>query len=109
MFESGDHRIRKIWFSKNGLTILNKRLMLVKKRFNITTIREMVQLCLKYSLSRDNNLCVIVGFKNKKQINDSLSTKGHISEKNINFIRNIFVDINEEIGTFTDFKKEKNV
>jgi len=105
-FGIGDHRIRKAWFENRGLSILRDRMATIKSHFGIKTTRGMVQLCLKYVLSRDESVVPVVGFKNKGQIEDSLSTSGHLNQKDVSFIRNAMKGINEEIGAFTDFDKE---
>ena len=105
-FQIGDHRIRKAWFGEKGLTILKNRIAIIKERFGITTTKELVQLCIKYCLSRDDSACVLVGFKNKKQIAESLSTHGYLKKTDLEFIKNVFRGVSEEIGEFTNFKKE---
>ncbi len=101
-FPVGDHRIRKGWFRSRGLRILHERLNAVKEEFGLKTSVDLVQLCVRYCLSRDARACVLVGFKNKYQIQESLSARGQLNEDDIEVIKQIFEGVQKEIGEFTD-------
>ncbi len=106
-FSSGDHRSRKVWFGKKGLTILNSRLDQIKARFVCETTSDLVQLAIKYCLSRSKLACVLVGFRNSNQIRESLSTEGYLSQEECDYIRKVFDGVGDEIGKFIDFKGEQ--
>lgn len=100
VFCSDDHRSRKKWFGKEGLLALRKRLAIVKKEFNCVTTSDLVHLFIKYCLSRSTNVCVLVGFRDPRQIRESLSTHGQLNNEECQRLRKIFDGINEEIGNF---------
>ena len=102
-FSMGDHRNRKAWFREKGLRLLRERLAKIKDRFGCKTTRDLVQLSIKYCLSRSKSACVLVGFRNASQIKDSLSTKGYLTEEEGRFIGDVFNGIDDEIGDFINF------
>ncbi len=105
VFSSNDHRSRKAWFGSKGLSVLKSRLAIVKKEFNCNSTAELVQLFIKYNLSRSTNVCAVVGFRNLCQIRESLSTKGRLDRDQCQMLREIFEGISEEIGDFITIRK----
>lgn len=73
-FSEGDHRSRKIWFKKEALKVISSKLTALGERFKCRSTKDFVSLAVKYCLSRDENAVVFVGFKNKEQIAQTLST-----------------------------------
>ena len=107
-FSQEDHRSRKPWFGEKGLKVLKGRLAKIKDRFGCETTRDLVQLAIRYCLSRSETACVLVGFRNASQLRDSLSTEGYLTESECLFIREVFDGIGDEIGEFIDFKAGGN-
>lgn len=101
-FSLADHRSRKVWFKEKGLTVLRSRLAQIKSRFGCQTTQDLVQLAIKYCLSRSESACVVVGFRNASQIRESLSTEGYLSQEECNYIRKVFEGVRDEIGEFID-------
>jgi len=99
-FSSGDHRSRKDWFESKGLTVLKERLTIVKQEFNCITTKDLVQLAIKYCLSRSENACVLVGFRTADQLRESLSTSGRLTKSQCEMLRKIFIGVADEIGDF---------
>jgi hypothetical protein len=96
-FSKGDHRSRKVWFTDDGIRILSETLSLIGKRFNCTSTKDFVHLAMKYSLSIDRNAAVFVGFKDKQQIEESLSTKGVLSAGEQRQLRLMIQDAKNQI------------
>ncbi len=100
IFERGDHRRQKRWFSSDGLRILHKRLAPIKERFG-GSLEDMVRVALQYCLARSANSCVVVGFKNPQQVEMNLAASHRpLSADDVRFIQNVMAGINEEIGDF---------
>lgn len=104
-FSKEDHRNRKKWFQKDGLSLLKKRLEIIKNKFECKSVKDHVQLAIKYCLSRNETACVLVGFRNEMQIRESLSTSGYLTKEECEYIRNVFQGINEEIGPFLEIEE----
>lgn len=104
IFSMGDHRNRKTWFKEKGLRILRSRLSEIRGKFYCKTTKNLVQLAIKYCLSRSKTACVLVGFRNPGQLRESLSTEGHLSKGECDFIRKQFEGVGNEIGKFVDFE-----
>lgn len=99
-FSPGDHRNRKPWFKDKGLSVLKSRLAIIKEKFDCKNTSDLVQLAIKYCLSRSQTACVLVGFRNADQVQESLLTEGYLSHEEYQYIREAFQGINEEIGKF---------
>jgi len=104
-FSHEDNRNRKPWFNEKGLTVLKKRLDKIGKKFNCISVEDYVQLAIKYCLSRCDSACVLVGFRNEKQIKESLSTTGYLTQEECDYIRRIFQGVSEEIGPFIELSE----
>lgn len=103
-FSQGDHRSRKVWFREKGLAILKSRLVQIKTKFVCETTKDLVQLAIKYCLCRSKLACVLVGFRNANQLQESLSTEGYLSQEECSYIRKVFDGVGNEIGKFIDFE-----
>lgn len=101
-FGPEDQRSRKAWFKEKGLTILKSRLAKIRKRFGCQTTGDLVQLAVKYCLSRSRSACVLVGFRNAGQLREALCTRGYLGQRDCDDIREIFHGISAEIGEFID-------
>jgi aryl-alcohol dehydrogenase-like predicted oxidoreductase len=102
VFSSGDHRSRKVWFRENGLEVLRSRLAQIRSRFGCRTTQDLVQLAIKYCLSRSKSACVVVGFRNASQVRQSLSTEGYLTQDECSYIKKVFDGVRDEIGEFID-------
>ena len=94
-FSAGDHRSRKAWFRAKGLSALRTRIATVKREFACCTTEDLVQLALRYSLSRSVRACVVVGFRSADQLRSSLSTTGSLSPAECARLREIFGALGE--------------
>ena len=103
IFPPGDHRERKVWFQKKGLTVLKAKLAQIQERFGYGT-QNLARVAIQYCLARSQMACVVVGFKTPEQIETNLAAADKpLSKEDMEFIQNVMADINEEIG---DFYKE---
>lgn len=105
VFGPGDHRIRKRWFQREALSVLKRRLAVVKREFDCVTTSDLMSLFIKYCLSRTRNMCVLVGFRNAQQLRESLSVGGRLTKRQCLRLREIFRGIGEEIGEFVVTKR----
>ncbi|HKX31635.1 MAG TPA: aldo/keto reductase [Blastocatellia bacterium] len=100
IFDQGDHRQRKKWFTAHALGVLQSRLALLKNRFGNST-QDLLRVAIQYCLYGHQNACVVVGFKNASQVEMSLASADRpLTEEDVIFIRATMKGINEEIGSF---------
>lgn len=104
VFSKADHRNRKKWFGKNGLTVLKQKLEILASEFSCKNVKDFAQLAIRYCTSRSKNACVFTGFRNKEQLEDTLLTTGSMSLEQQQAIQGIFKNISKEIGNFIEVK-----
>jgi len=103
-FSDYDHRNRKKWFEEKGLRILKEKIADLKEYFQVDSTKELVEISLAYCLYKKNISSVLVGFKNKTQLFESLNITKELTKKEIEFIQKTFNNIDLQIGDFIQFK-----
>jgi len=98
-FGPGDNRSRKLWFKNEGLQIIHEALGNVKERFGCRNTKDLLHLALAYCTSRYDRSCTLVGFKNRTQISESLSSTTILNNDDRTALTNIFgkIKMSEDI------------
>jgi aryl-alcohol dehydrogenase-like predicted oxidoreductase len=92
-FSEGDHRSRKFWFTPDGLRIISSKLAILGNKFKCKTTKDFTHLALKFCLTRCKEAVILVGFKNRKQVEENFSVKGELSKKDVKYIREVFSNL----------------
>jgi len=108
-FEQGDSRRRKSWFRRSALAAIEDRLAYIKRHFGVSSIQELVHICIQYCLSRDMNACVLVGVENENHATEAFSASGRLSDGDIAFIRKVFTGLDQDIDGFGDLYFEPDL
>ena len=99
-FGPGDHRRRKRWFTSAGVRVIRERLQVLKQRFGGQT-QELVRLAIQYCISQSPQCCVVVGFKNPRQVEMSLSARNQpLTSTEVQFIETTFRGVEEKLGHY---------
>lgn len=89
-FDLGDHRRNSPKFSGTSLEKLAPKLAVLKSRFGSSST-DLASVALRFVLSHDRVACVIPGFRNGKQVTDSLTAvERSLTIEDMDFIRDAF-------------------
>lgn len=99
-FGQGDHRNRKAWFRRDGLTRLHDRLRDVKRTFGQSR-KSLAQAAIGYCLGRSRSACVLVGFRNARQLSQTIVNTKALRRTGRREYRAAFRGLNESLGPFT--------
>ena len=89
-FINGDHRREDARFSNSYISLMDKRLAKIKERFGESK-EELVRVALQYVLSHETVCCVLPGFRNKNQVQDSIAASDRpLSREDVVFIEKTF-------------------
>ncbi|MBT2384506.1 aldo/keto reductase [Streptomyces sp. ISL-11] len=87
VFQAGDHRLRKAWFTPAALEIIDEGLRPLRERFGPSTAG-LTRVALHYCLQHADNAAVLVGFTRPEQVSANLQAVGEpLSPEDIDFVR----------------------
>lgn len=94
-FSNNDNRSKKFLFTSKGLKTLHPCISKIKKYFNCKTNADLAKLSIIYCLSTSQKSVPVVGFKNREQLEETLSIKSKnlLSKNDLLYIKNIFSEI----------------
>jgi aryl-alcohol dehydrogenase-like predicted oxidoreductase len=72
IFGPGDHRLRKRWFTRQGLGLVHEGLVPLRQRFGERP-QDLVRVALRYCLQRAEGAAVLVGFTTPEQVEMNLT------------------------------------
>lgn len=87
VFEPGDHRLRKRWFTPHALQIITDGLQPVRDRFGASP-HQLARIFLHYSLQHAPNTAVLAGFTSPQQVEQNLTALGApLTTQELAFVR----------------------
>lgn len=109
VFASGDHRLRKAWFTPDALKIIQDGLTPLRQRFGDTTAA-LTRLALQYCLQQADNAAVLVGFTRPEQITENLTSVGiPLTADELGFVRDILSRLQQRLDAHSEvFLDEKD-
>ncbi|WP_268256276.1 aldo/keto reductase [Streptomyces minutiscleroticus] len=109
VFASGDHRLRKAWFTPGALKIIQDGLHPLRQRFGDTTAA-LTRLALQYCLQQADNDAVLVCFTRPEQITENLTSAGiPLTADELGFVRDILSRLQQRLDAHSEvFLDEKD-
>jgi len=87
LFDAGDHRLRKAWFTPHALGIIQAGLRPLRERFGPDPA-DLVRVALQFCLQHAENAAILVGFTRPEQVTENLSAVGDpLGTDDLDFVR----------------------
>jgi len=100
VFDEGDHRARKRWFRPEALAAIDRRIEKLRRRFGAAPT-ELARVALQYCLAVAPQACVVVGFRTRAQLVETLAATGRpLDAEDIAFVEDAMGGVTDEIGSY---------
>lgn len=97
IFGPGDHRLRKRWFTRQGIGVVHEGLAPLRQRFGERP-QDLVRVALRYCLQRADHAAVLVGFTTPEQVEMNLTCLGApLTDDDMAFVRAAMARLRERL------------